>query len=554
MTSKIFKAIFTVAASMLLVSFVVITGIIYDYFGNIQNEQLADELELAAVSVTNEKIDYLKSIKTDRYRLTWVSADGTVIYDTDTGSDKLQNHADREEIKSALKNGTGKSTRYSSTLMEKTNYYAKRLTDGTVLRISSSYATVWLLLLGMLQPIIIVLLTSLALSGLLAHYSSKKIVKSLNNLNLDDPLENETYEELSPLLNRIEKQRREISNQISLLRQKTDEFNQITQSMTEGLILLDNHGTILSINPAAQKIFNTDKNSVGHDFLSIDRNPNMSTAIQKAMELGHSEIRSQHNGRLHQFDISRIVSADETIGCVLLAFDITEQEFAERNRREFTANVSHELKTPLQGIIGSSELIESGMVKSEDLKRFVGHIHKEAERMVTLIEDIIRLSQLDEGEPLPFEEVDLNELANEAVSNLKNMAENKNITITAMPGKATVNGVRRLIYEIIFNLCDNAIKYNNPGGTVEISVSSNENNATVSVKDNGIGIAPKHQPRIFERFYRVDKSHSKESGGTGLGLSIVKHAVLYHHGKIDIESQPDVGTKITVTLPIENNK
>lgn len=554
MTSKIFKAIFTVAASMLLVSFVVITGIIYDYFGNIQNEQLADELELAAVSVTNEKIDYLKSIKTDRYRLTWVSADGTVIYDTDTGSDKLQNHADREEIKSALKNGTGKSTRYSSTLMEKTNYYAKRLTDGTVLRISSSYATVWLLLLGMLQPIIIVLLTSLALSGLLAHYSSKKIVKSLNNLNLDDPLENETYEELSPLLNRIEKQRREISNQISLLRQKTDEFNQITQSMTEGLILLDNHGTILSINPAAQKIFNTDKNSVGHDFLSIDRNPNMSTAIQKAMELGHSEIRLQHNGRLHQFDISRIVSADETIGCVLLAFDITEQEFAERNRREFTANVSHELKTPLQGIIGSSELIESGMVKSEDLKRFVGHIHKEAERMVTLIEDIIRLSQLDEGEPLPFEEVDLNELANEAVSNLKNMAENKNITITDMPGKAIVNGVRRLIYEIIFNLCDNAIKYNNPGGTVEISVSSNENNATVSVKDNGIGIAPKHQPRIFERFYRVDKSHSKESGGTGLGLSIVKHAVLYHHGKIDIESQPDVGTKITVTLPIENNK
>lgn len=555
MTKKIFQSIIIVAATVLLASLTIILGVFYEYFGNIQKGQLTDELNLASVSVIKDGVDYLEQLQSDHYRLTWIDTDGTVLYDTETGNEELENHKDRAEVKTAFEKGIGESTRYSATLMEKTRYYAKRLEDGTVLRISAKYATTGLLVLGMLQPIIFIIIGALLLSGVLASRLSKRIVEPLNNLDLERPLENETYEEISPLLNRINRQSSEISKQLRRLEEKTDEFNQITESMKEGLVLLDNKGIVLSINPAARNIFGSDtQGAVGHDFLRLDRSRTLSAAIEKTFEEGHSEIRIERMGREYQLDISRIESAGKVLGAVMLAFDITEQEYAERNRREFTANVSHELKTPLQGIIGSADLIETGMVKPEDMPRFIGHIRKEATRLVALIEDIIRLSQLDEGNELPCEEFDLMDIAEEVEQNLESAAGARDINLSLSGRNAIMYGVRRLMYEIVYNLCDNAIKYNLPGGKVEIMVDRKDEEAVLCVKDNGIGIAPEHQDRVFERFYRVDKSHSKSSGGTGLGLSIVKHAVQYHHGKLELKSEIGKGTEITVHFPIEADK
>lgn len=550
MTKKIFKSILIVAGTVLLASIVIIMGCLYEYFSNIQKDKLADELDIAASAVELYGTDYLKNIDSERYRITWIQADGKVIYDTQAGADSMENHADRQEVKQALAEGEGSSSRYSDTLMEKTSYYARLLDDGSVLRVSTTYATAGLLVLGMLQPILVVLIAALVLSGILARRISKRIVEPMNSIDLDRPLENDTYEELSPLLNRINQQHKEIEMQMRYLKQRTDEFTQITESMKEGLILLDNKGNVLSINEAAQNILETDSDCIGQSFLSIERSRNINNAIQSAFEEGHSEIYAQYGSREYQVDISRIESGGETVGAVLLAFDITEQQNAQRNRREFTANVSHELKTPLQGIIGSAELIENGMVKPEDMPRFTGHIRKEASRLVTLIEDIIRLSQLDEGRQMPSEQVDLFELADEVKSVLEGACEAKNINMKLMGEHVCIDGVKRLLYEIIYNLCDNAVKYNNEGGIADIDISSDEKNAYITVRDSGIGIPQDQQERVFERFYRVDKSHSKESGGTGLGLSIVKHAVSYHNGTVSMKSEPGNGTEIRVALPL----
>lgn len=549
MTKKIFKSIVLVAGVVLLASIVIIMGVLYQYFGEVQENQMKDELSISSVAVEEDGVTYLSKLGSNRYRITWIKADGTVIYDTKNGADTMENHADREEVREALSSGEGEGTRYSSTLLENTMYCAKRLSDGTVLRISMSRASAGALAFGMIQPILIVLIVALALSGILANQISKRIARPLNDLDLEHPLENNTYDEISPLLNRINFQHKEIKSQVKELQQKKDEFNQITSSMNEGLVLLDNNGTILSINPAAQNILETDEYCIGKDFLTIDRRHDMSIAIQNALNNGKSEIRSEINGREYQFDISRIQSANKTIGAVLLAFDITERELAEKTRREFTANVSHELKTPLQGIIGSAELIEGGMVKPEDMPRFVSHIKEEAKRLVVLIEDIIRLSELDEGSEMPQSEVNLLDIANEVKNDLDETAKAKNVSIQVSGKNVVIEGVKRLIYEIIFNLCDNAIKYNKDGGKVDISVSETESNSVIKVKDNGIGIAPEEQNHIFERFYRVDKSHSKASGGTGLGLSIVKHAVQYHNGTVTIDSQIGKGTEITIAIP-----
>ncbi|MDD7307456.1 MAG: ATP-binding protein [Eubacteriales bacterium] len=550
MTKKIFKSILIVAGTVLLASIVIIMGCLYEYFSNIQKDKLADELDIAASAVELYGTDYLKNIDSERYRITWIQADGKVIYDTQAGADSMENHADRQEVKQALAEGEGSSSRYSDTLMEKTSYYARLLDDGSVLRVSTTYATAGLLVLGMLQPILVVLIAALVLSGILARRISKRIVEPMNSIDLDRPLENDTYEELSPLLNRINQQHKEIEMQMRYLKQRTDEFTQITESMKEGLILLDNKGNVLSINEAAQNILETDSDCIGQSFLSIERSRNINNAIQSAFEEGHSEIYAQYGSREYQVDISRIESGGETVGAVLLAFDITEQQNAQRNRREFTANVSHELKTPLQGIIGSAELIENGMVKPEDMPRFTGHIRKEASRLVTLIEDIIRLSQLDEGRQMPSEQVDLFELADEVKSVLEGACEAKHINMKLMGEHVCVDGVKSLLYEIIYNLCDNAVKYNNEGGIADIDISADEKNAYITVRDSGIGIPQDQQQRVFERFYRVDKSHSKESGGTGLGLSIVKHAVSYHNGTISMNSEPGNGTEIRVSIPL----
>ena len=549
MTKKIFQSILLVAGCVLLASLLIIMGFLYDYFGGVEENQLRDELSLAAAAVEDGGTDYLSRLTADRYRLTWIAADGSVLYDTKTNAESLENHASRAEVSQALATGTGESTRYSSTLMEKTMYYAQRLDDGTVLRISISRATVGMIAVGMIQPLLIVLIVALILSGLLARRLSRRIVDPLNSLDLEHPLDNDAYEELSPLLKRIHHQHVEIQTQLRELREKTDEFTQITGSMREGLVLLDEHGSILSINAAAQALFGADAQCVGRDFLTIERSHEISAAIQAAAADGHSEVRAERAGHVYQFDISRITSDGKFLGTVILAFDITEQEFAERNRREFTANVSHELKTPLQGIIGSAELIENGMVKPEDLPRFVGHIHAEAARLVTLIDDIIRLSQLDEGDAMPTEPVDLLAVSQEAAENLHDAAAARNVTVSVTGQPAVLPGVRRLIYEIVYNLCDNAIKYNRDGGRVDVTVAADASGSSITVADTGIGIAPEHQSRVFERFYRVDKSHSKASGGTGLGLSIVKHAVQYHHGRIELESTPGTGTTIRVVFP-----
>lgn len=549
MTKKIFRSFMVSAAAVLLAAVAIVMTCLYSYFASVQENQLQDQLQLAAAAVETQGRDYLNKLTADRYRLTWIAPDGAVLCDTKRDAESLENHGDRTEVREALRTGSGHSTRYSSTLLEKTSYYASRMPDGTVLRISISRATVGMIAVGMIQPLLIVLIVALILSGLLARRLSRRIVDPLNSLDLEHPLDNDAYEELSPLLKRIHRQHVEIQMQLRELREKTDEFTQITGSMREGLVLLDEHGSILSISAAAQALFGADAQCVGRDFLTIERSHEISAAIQAAAADGHSEVRAERAGRVYQFDISRITSDGKFLGTVILAFDITEQEFAERNRREFTANVSHELKTPLQGIIGSAELIENGMVKPEDLPRFVGHIHAEAARLVTLIDDIIRLSQLDEGDAMPTEPVDLLAVSQEAAENLHDAAAARNVTVSVTGQPAVLPGVRRLIYEIVYNLCDNAIKYNRDGGRVDVTVAADAGGSSITVADTGIGIAPEHQARVFERFYRVDKSHSKASGGTGLGLSIVKHAVQYHHGRIELESTPGTGTTIRVVFP-----
>ena len=551
MTKKIFHSILLVAGAVLLASLLFIMGCLYEYFGSVEKKQLRDELELASVAVERGGEDYLSSISSERYRLTWIAPDGTVLYDTVTDAESLENHADREEVREALAGGEGESSRYSSTILQKTMYCARRLTDGSVLRISISRATAGVLLIGMVQPILIVVIVALILSAVLARRLSRRIVRPLNELDLEHPLENDAYEELSPLLGRINHQHRQIDEQMRELEQQRTEFSQITGSMREGLVLLDEKERVLSINPAACRLFDADERCVGQDFLTLDRSHDIRLAIADAMAQGHGEARAERGGRVWQFDVSRILSGTAAVGAVLLAFDITERETAEQNRREFTANVSHELKTPLQGIIGSAELLENGMVQPDDVPRFVGHIRKEAQRLVTLIGDIIRLSQLDEGDEMPRETVDLLTLSQEAADDLTAAAEQKNVTISVTGESTCVSGVRRLLYEVIYNLCDNGVKYNVEGGSVSVRVGTEDGKAVVSVADTGIGIAPEHRERIFERFYRVDKSHSKASGGTGLGLSIVKHAVQYHHGTVELQSEEGKGTMICILLPKE---
>lgn len=550
MTKRIFRATLLVGVAVLIASLTLVMGALYSYFGRVQESQLRDELSLAVVGVEQNGMDYLKQLESDQYRITWLRADGAVLYDTQADAESMENHAQRQEVQQALATGEGESSRYSDTLLQKTVYYAKRLPDGTVLRLSAIRVTTGVLVLNMLQPILLVLAAALILSGVLASRLARRITEPLNRLDLEHPLENDTYEELAPLLRRMEHQRRQIDRQMDELRRRSEEFEQITGSMSEGLVLLDEAGVILSINPAARRLLDAAENCVGQDLLTVDRDVALSDALRQAAEQGHSEFRGQRNGREYQFDVTRIQSEGRTAGTVLLVFDVTERAFAERNRREFTANVSHELKTPLQGIIGSAELLENGLVKQEDVPRFIGHIRSEAQRLVTLIGDIIRLSQLDEGEPMPAEPVELLALAREAAESLQSAAADRNVTITVEGEPVELTGVRRLLYEIVFNLCDNAIKYNTDGGRVQVTVTKENKTAAVTVRDTGIGIPPDQQDRVFERFYRVDKSHSKASGGTGLGLSIVKHAVQYHHGAIHLQSEVGKGTEIRVTFPV----
>jgi len=549
MTKKIFRSIFFVAFVVLLACMLLISFVLYEYFASVQESHLKALGALAAEGVKDEGLSYFDGLDTSGYRLTWVASDGAVLYDSSADAKTMENHANREEIREALENGTGESERYSATLAEKTLYRAQLLPDGTVIRVSVTQASVLALLWGMLEPTVIVLAAAVLLSILLARRLSRRIVAPLNEMDLDQPLENNAYEELSPLLTRIEHQHRQIKSQMEELSRRQDEFSAVTGSMGEGLILLNERGAILSINPAAARLFGTDAGCVGRDMLTVDRSLAMQELIQAAQSGKHDETVVELRGREYQIDASPVLSGGSVAGVVILTFDVTEKALAEKQRREFSANVSHELKTPLQSILGSAELIENGLVKPEDMSRFVGHIRSEASRLVALISDIIRLSQLDEGVELPMEDVDLKALAGDTVETLSAQAKARGVTMEVHGESATVQGVRRLLAELLYNLCLNAIQYNVDKGRVDITIARDVGGVILTVADTGIGIPVDHQSRVFERFYRVDKSHSKETGGTGLGLSIVKHAAQYHGASIDLKSEPGKGTRISVRFP-----
>ena len=542
MTSKIFRSTVFVAAVVLLCSLGTVMGVLYNHFTGVQVEQLKDELSLAVTGTEQYGNAFLENVEADRFRVTWIDTDGTVLFDTRVDQTTMENHADREEIREAFEIGSGSAVRNSFTLTEQTYYEAQRLSDGTVLRISTNQASAWALMMGLVWPILLIAVLAIGLSALLARRMAKNIVEPLNKLNLEQPLSNDTYEELSPLLRRINQQHLQINSQLLKLQRKTDEFIQITSNMQEGLVVLDKETRIRSINAAAMRIFRTAETCVGSSFFRVNRSNALRQALNDALDRGHGSVMLELAGKVYRFDMSGIRSDGKLLGAVILAVDVTEAQDAEQLRREFSANVSHELKTPLQGIIGSAELLESGLAKPEDQPRFIGHIRREASRLVNLIEDIIRLSQLDEGVELPAENVDMLALAAEVKAILEPSAVQKKVAITVSGEGFRLTGVRRLLYEILYNLCDNAIKYNVPGGSVAIHVETNR----LVVSDTGIGIPAEHQSRIFERFYRVDKSHSKASGGTGLGLSIVKHAAAYHKAEIQLESTPGKGTTIVI--------
>ncbi|NLZ75165.1 MAG: PAS domain S-box protein [Erysipelotrichia bacterium] len=548
MTTKIFRSIIISSMVVLIASLFVASSFIYTYFNKSQATRLKDELSIVAVNVEKYGDEYFDSFKSSVFRLTLIAHDGVVLYDSQANASEMENHLDRQEIDQALKTGKGSSARYSETLGKKTFYEATLLENGNVLRIAIDQLTVTALLVTMTPAVFVVVIIALVLALVMANKMAKKIVKPLNDLDVENLLENNTYDELAPMLNKINRQNRKINNQIQKLNQKSAEFKQITDAMNEGLVLLNKDGVVVSINDAAKKLFGVDDSSVGRDFLTVDRSLEMSSAINKAMEGKHSELREERNGNEYQFIFNRIESEGNTEGVVILFFDITEKAFAERNRKEFTANVSHELKTPLQSIIGSAELLENDLVKPEDTKKFVDNIKKEATRLVSLINDIIDLSQLDENSELNKETVDLYSVTKEVVEALAVLSEQKEVEIEVVGESCKIKGVRRYLYEIIYNLCDNAIRYSKKGGKVIVRLQNKGENKILEVKDNGIGIAAEHQSRIFERFYRVDKSHSKETGGTGLGLSIVKNAVAYHGGKINIDSKVGKGTTITITF------
>ena len=542
MVSKIFRSTVFVVVLVLLCSLGIVVGVLYNHFTGVQVQQLKDELSLAVTGTEQYGNAFLENVEADRFRVTWIDTDGTVLFDTHVDQTTMENHADREEIREAFETGSGSAVRNSSTLTEQTFYEAQRLWDGTVLRISAKQASAWALMIDLLWPIVLIALLAIGLSALLAQRMARKIVEPLNKLDLEHPLSNNTYEELSPLLRRINQQHLQIHTQMRKLQHKTDEFVQITSHMQEGLVVLDKETHIRSINSAAMQIFGVGVSCVGSSFFLINRSHTLRNALNDALDRGHGSAVLELDGRAYRFDMSSIRSDGNLLGAVILAVDVTESQNAEQMRREFSANVSHELKTPLQGIIGSAELLESGMVKAEDTLRFVGHIRKEAARLVNLIEDIIRLSQLDEGVDIPAEQVDMLQLCQDVKEILSPSADDKQVAVHVTGNGFTIMGVHRMLYEAVYNLCDNAIKYNVPGGSVTVHAESNR----VVVSDTGIGIPAEHKDRIFERFYRVDKSHSKASGGTGLGLSIVKHAVAYHKAEISLDSTPGKGTTVTI--------
>ena len=549
MTAKLFRTSMAVAISVMVLSIALFMGMLYQYFSSQLVTELESETGLVARGVELEGIDYLNHLHTSS-RVTWVDSDGTVLYDSEADAASMENHADREEIREALTSDTGTAQRFSSTLSQQTIYVTQRLEDGTVIRLASAQKTVGLLLISMIQPIVIILVLALLLSAVLASRLAKGIIRPILALDLEHPEECETYDELTPLLSRLKRQNDTIQRQMDLLKQRQTEFAALTDNMSEGFLLLDKQGHVLSHNSGALRLLGVEEPEGEVNVLVLNREEPFRQAVDEVLSGKKSQQLLHLNGRYCKLLANPVLADGKPAGAVLVLLDVTEQEQREELRREFTANVSHELKTPLTSISGIAEIMRSGMVKPEDIQGFAGDIYQEAQRLIALVEDIIRLSRLDEGaESLEREQVNLLSLAQDTAHRLDAAAQKAGVTLKVMGRSVEVNGIPSVLGEMIYNLCDNAIKYNHPGGAVNVTVAPDKMGAELTVEDTGIGIPVEDQSRVFERFYRVDKSHSKEIGGTGLGLSIVKHGAALHGAQIQMDSQVGKGTRVQVLFP-----
>lgn len=551
MTSKIFRSIILVAGSILTASFLLVFGIMYSYLTLQLQEELRSEAIYVAKAVELSGVDYLKELKEEN-RITLVSNDGTVLYDSEVNIDSMENHANRKEIKEAVETGEGDDERYSDTLSEKTMYHAVRLENGDILRIAQRQETVFNLLLSFVHPLLYILAFMFLLGAFLARQVSRKITEPMNSLDLEHPEKNQSYDEIAPLLTKIYRQKSMIKEQLEEEKKKQEEFEIITENMEEGFLVIDSKMEILSCNSSTKKLFGIEEIGKHQNVLTLNRTEKFQKVIERVLEGRHQETELELEESQYQMIANPVFQekGQGVAGAVLVFMDITERMQGERLRREFTANVSHELKTPLTSISGFAEIIQNGIVKPEDVPKFAGNIFKESQRLISLVNDIIKLSQLDEG-IMPYEPeiLSLKEIAKEVVARLQEPAKKKSVHLEVEGTDEKIKGVRPVLEEIVYNLCDNGIKYNKENGSVKISIERKPEGVTLSVIDTGIGIPVSSQNRIFERFYRVDKSHSKEIGGTGLGLSIVKHGAAYLGATIKLESIVDVGTSITLLFP-----
>ena len=550
MTKKIFKSIMFVCALVLTVGLAAVMGILYSNFDGQMRKELSKEAAYLAYGVEQQGVDYLKNIKDKSARITYIDQDGTVLFDNEADVSEMKNHSDRTEFQKAEKYGAGESSRYSDTLSEKTIYYALRLKDGTVLRVSGTQDSVLALVENLIFPLCGLLCLMLILSGIMASAISKRIVKPINELDLESPKENQIYEELSPLLSKIHRQNREIQNQLELAKQQQEEFALITENMQEGLIVIDKYTMILSANSSAWNLFHMDRVRQGESVYCLDREEEFRHAIEQVLSGEHTELVLKLNGSDIQLIANPVIRDKKTEGAVVLLVNVTEKLERESLRREFSANVSHELKTPLTSISGFAEIMQGGLVKNEDIPKFAGRIYKESQRLLQLVEDVIQISQLDEEKTsYVWEPVDVYQVCKNAFESLKEKAKRLNVHLYICGERMKMEAVRTLLEEAIYNVCDNAIKYNRNDGSVSVFLTHTAQEIQIVVKDTGVGIPKEDQNRVFERFYRVDKSHSKEIGGTGLGLSIVKHAVGALKGSVILRSEEGNGTEICMKFP-----
>ena len=550
MTKKIFKSIMFVCALVLAVGLAAVMGILYSNFDGQMRKELSKEAAYLTYGVEQQGVDYLKNIKDKSARITYIDQDGTVLFDNEADVSEMKNHSDRTEFQKAEKYGAGESSRYSDTLSEKTIYYALRLKDGTVLRVSGTQDSVLALVENLIFPLCGLLCLMLILSGIMASAISKRIVKPINELDLESPEENQIYEELSPLLSKIHRQNREIQNQLELAKQQQEEFSLITENMQEGLIVIDKYTRILSANSSAWNLFHMDRVCQGESVYCLDREEEFRHAIEQVLSGEHTELVLKLNGSDIQLIANPVIRDKKTEGAVVLLVNVTEKLERESLRREFSANVSHELKTPLTSISGFAEIMQGGLVKNEDIPKFAGRIYKESQRLLQLVEDVIQISQLDEEKTsYIWEPVDVYMVCKNAFDSLKEKAQRVNVHLYICGGSMKMEAVRTLLEEAVYNICDNAIKYNRDDGNVSIFLTQTAREIQIVVKDTGMGIPKEDQDRVFERFYRVDKSHSKELGGTGLGLSIVKHAVGALKGSVILRSEEGNGTEICMKFP-----